>query len=62
MGQEGAPDGFIDVDRAPAIADGDTTTRRIGALTFGVDDAEATAIAEGTRRRGRQSGPEVPRR
>ena len=46
MGQMGAPDGFIDVVAAlTPIADGDTTTPAHWSVTFGVDDAEATAIA-----------------
>jgi predicted enzyme related to lactoylglutathione lyase len=46
MGQMGAPDGFIDVVAAlTPIADGDTTTPAHWSVTFGVDDAEATATA-----------------
>ena len=45
MGQMGAPDGFIDVVAAlTPIADSDSTTPAHWSVTFGVDDAEATAV------------------
>jgi predicted enzyme related to lactoylglutathione lyase len=44
MGQMGAPDGFIDVVAAlNPIADDDSETPAHWSVTFGVDDAEATA-------------------
>jgi len=44
MSQMGAPDGFIDVVAAlEPIADGDTDTPAHWSVTFGVDDADATA-------------------
>ena len=44
MAQMGAPDGFIDVVAAlNPIADDDATTPAHWSVTFGVDDAEATA-------------------
>ena len=51
MAQMGAPDGFIDVVAAlNPIADDDTDTPAHWSVTFGVDDADATA-AKATRAR-----------
>ena len=53
----GAPDGFIDVVAAlNPIADGDSTTPAHWSVTFGVDDAEATA-AQGDASSAARSSP-----